>query len=66
MNKIYVIFFQLGDPLNKIVVGKIVHIVGDDLYIDFGWKFNCVCFRPQKNGEYVEQHFLMKTNSFFN
>lgn len=39
----------MGDPENKIVSGKIYHIVGDDLYIDFGWKFNCVCTRPPKN-----------------
>lgn len=43
----------MGDPLNKIVTGKIVHMVGNDLYIDFGWKFNCVCVRPEKNAEYV-------------
>lgn len=43
----------MGDPAGKIVEGKIYHIVGDDLYIDFGGKFPCVCPRPQKNGEYV-------------
>lgn len=42
---------QIGDPLNKIVSGKIVNIVQDDLYIDFGWKFNCVCVRPSNNGQ---------------
>lgn len=40
---------KMGDPVDKIVTGKIYHIVENDLYIDFGWKFHCVCTRPQKN-----------------
>ncbi|KAJ6223466.1 hypothetical protein RDWZM_002011 [Blomia tropicalis] len=40
---------QLGLPEGKIVVGKVVDTVGDDLYIDFGFKFNAVCRRPKLN-----------------
>ncbi|CAL8074448.1 unnamed protein product [Orchesella dallaii] len=41
---------KMGDPQGKIVEGTIVHVVDNDLYIDFGAKFNCVCPRPTKNG----------------
>ncbi|KOX67841.1 28S ribosomal protein S28, mitochondrial [Melipona quadrifasciata] len=28
---------------------KFIDIVNNDLYIDFGWKFYCVCPKPQKD-----------------
>lgn len=45
-------FVDLGNPEGKLVTGEIFNIVGDDLYVDFGWKFYCVCQRPIKNGQY--------------
>ena len=45
---------QLGDPEGRIVEGIIFDSIADDLYIDFGGKFHCVCPRPKgiKGAEY--------------
>ena len=38
---------QVGNPVGKTVIGKIRHETNDDLYIDFGHKFMCVCPKPR-------------------
>lgn len=45
-------FVNLGDMENKYLIGKIVDIVGDDMYIDYGGKFNCVCKIPLTDIKY--------------
>ncbi|KAI6173783.1 Phosphoglycerate kinase [Aphelenchoides besseyi] len=44
-------FVKLGDFDNRLVVGKIIHRVNRDLYVDFGSKFNAVCKTPSKQSE---------------
>lgn len=41
-------FVQLGDFQNKLLIGKVVHRVENDLYVDIGLKFNAVCKEPIK------------------
>uniref|UniRef100_A0A0N5ABB9 28S ribosomal protein S28, mitochondrial n=1 Tax=Syphacia muris TaxID=451379 RepID=A0A0N5ABB9_9BILA len=53
-------FVQLGDFQNRLVIGRIVQRVADDLYIDLGLKFNTVCKAPIKNNEqYVKDKLVV-------
>lgn len=41
----------IGKPKGRIVIGTIIETLNDDLYIDFGGKFHCVCKKPRTSAE---------------
>ena len=48
-------FVDMGNPVGKVVDGKIIATVGDKLYIDFGGKFHGVVEKPtEKADRYIK------------
>ena len=50
---------SMGNPVGQVVVGKVYHMVDDDLYIDFGHKFGCVCKKPRLKSTVRLTHFIL-------
>ncbi|KAL5015531.1 hypothetical protein ScPMuIL_009801 [Solemya velum] len=51
---------QMGDCNRKTIVGTVIDVVEDDLYIDFGGKFHCVCSRPDFQKEKFHEGVRVK------
>ncbi|CAG5116679.1 unnamed protein product [Candidula unifasciata] len=48
-------FVSLGEFSGRLVEGTIFEVMEDDLYIDFGGKFHCVCPRPKRNPDHYHR-----------
>jgi len=40
---------QIGDPDGRLVSGTVFEVTANDVYVDFGGKFHCVCPIPRYN-----------------
>ena len=55
---------SIGNPVGKVVIGKVYHVVDDDLYIDFGHKFGCVCKKPRYKVWHYNLDFILRLRLF--
>ena len=51
---------KFGRPDNKCLVGKITDVCNDDLYIDFGGKFEAVLKRPEEKSNFYKKGTLVR------
>ena len=51
---------KFGRPDNKCLVGKITDICNDDLYIDFGGKFDAVLKKPEEKSNFYKKGALVR------
>ncbi|XP_066935508.1 small ribosomal subunit protein bS1m-like [Clytia hemisphaerica] len=51
---------KFGRPDNKCLVGKITDVCNDDLYIDFGGKFEAVLKRPEEKANFYRKGSLVR------
>ena len=51
---------KFGRPDNKCLVGKITDVCNDDLYVDFGGKFEAVLKRPEEKSTFYKKGALVR------
>lgn len=54
------LLMKFGRPDNKCLVGKITDICNDDLYIDFGGKFEAVLKKPEEKSNFYRKGALVR------
>lgn len=54
------LLMKFGRPDNKCLVGKITDVCNDDLYIDFGGKFEAVLKKPEEKSNFYRKGALVR------
>jgi len=54
------LLMKFGRADNKCVVGKITEVCNDDLYVDFGGKFEAVVKKPEEKSNFYKKGSLVR------